>query len=203
MNTKITTFIFDCFGVVCSDVLWNWYGENIEKKGFVDENLKNIFKEFDLGRLSEDDILKYFLKYEGINSSKEKLQEEIDSYLKIDRKLIDVIKEIKSRGFKTVLLSNANAAFFKRKVFVVYPEFKNLFDEIIISSEIGMVKPDKEIFLYALNKINSKPEETLFIDDSKKNIDSASMLGINGLLYTDSNSFSNCIKNFGIDLNNK
>jgi len=197
---KINTFIFDCFGVICDPVLNGWYNENRLKKGFVDENLKNVFEKFDLGELSEEDMIDYFSKYEGVNSSKDELREQIDSLLGIDSNLVKTIKELKNKGYKTALLSNANAAFFNRKVYPTYPEFKNLFDEIIISSEVGMVKPYKDIYLHTLSRIDSKPEESLFVDDSKANVDAAEELGINGFLYTDSDSFLEYVNSLGINL---
>ncbi len=200
MQHKINTFIFDCFGVIYDPVLNGWYKENRLKHGFVDENLESVFKDFDLGKLSEDDIVEYFLKYDGVISTKEKLREEIDSFLKLDNNLADTILKLKNKGFKTVLLSNANASFFERKIYTDYPEFKNLFNEIVISSKVGVTKPDKEIYLLTLEKINSKPEESLFIDDSQTNVDGALRVGMQGFLYTDSNSLAEYIISLGIDL---
>ncbi|MFA6190423.1 MAG: HAD family phosphatase [Candidatus Staskawiczbacteria bacterium] len=194
MNKKINTFIFDCFGVICGSVVGAWYKDNMIKRGKVDENLMAILEQFDLGKISEDSLLSYFLKYEGINATREELRKDIDSYLKLDVKLADIILELKNKGFKTMLLSNANASFFNRLVYSKYPQFKSLFDEIIISSEVEMTKPGKDIYLYGLNKINSKPEESLFIDDRQINIDGAINLGINGFLYTNAESFLDYIK---------
>lgn len=198
MDTKITTFIFDCFGVVCSPVLNGWYKENRLKHGLVDENILNVFQKFDLGQFSEDDIINYFLSYEGVNSTKEKIREDVDSYLHIDNQLVDTIKNLKNKGYKIALLSNGNSSFFERKLYIMFPEFKSLFDEIIISSNIGMVKPNDDIYFYALDKINSKPEESVFIDDNKMNIDAAENLGIKSFLYTDANSFNNYLENLDI-----
>jgi epoxide hydrolase-like predicted phosphatase len=185
----INTLIFDCFGVICDPVLNGWYRDNRLKKGYIDQNLKNVFEKFDLGEFSEEDILDYFSKYSEVDLSKKELREQIDSYLKIDNDLVEVIKECRLKGFKTALLSNANASFFKRKIYPTYPEFKKLFDEIVISSEVGMIKPNRDIYVYTLEKINSKPEESLFIDDSKPNVESAIMLGLEGFVYTDCDSF--------------
>lgn len=189
----INTLLFDCFGVICDPVLYGWYRDHRLNKGYVDANLKNVFEKLDLGESSEEDILDYFSKYEGITLSKEALRTQIDSYLKIDNDLAEVIRELKGKGFKTALLSNAEAAFFKRKVFPTYPDFKNLFDEIVISSEVGMIKPNRDIYEYTLRKIGSKAEESLFIDDSKVNVDAAIALGIKGFLYTECSSFKKYI----------
>ncbi len=194
MNTNINTFIFDCFGVVCTPVLNGWYRENSAKHGFIDENLKDLFKQFDLGVLSEEDIVDRFLKYKGITSTKEQLRDEIDGYLKLNQNLIQVIKMLKEKNFKIALLSNANQAFFERKVYPSYPEFKSVFDEIVISSEVKMIKPNPEIYKLTLQKLGSKPEETLFIDDVQENLDVAISLGMQGFLYTDFQSFADYLK---------
>jgi HAD superfamily hydrolase (TIGR01509 family) len=200
MKKKINTFIFDCFGVICSTPLFSWYKEYMTDRGFTDEKLLDIFRDYDLNRISEEDVAEYFSKYEGITSSKEEIQDQVDGYLKINTKVIDTIKQLKNSNYKIALLSNGNASFFERKIYTDYPNFKNFFDEIIISSEIGIVKPDKEIYLQALKKINSKPEESLFIDDSQTNVDGALNVGMEGFLYTDSNSFIKYIKSLGINL---
>lgn len=198
MNTNITTFIFDCFGVICEPVLSRWYKENVLKKGVVDENLHNVFRQFDLDVLSEDDVVDYFQKYEGVNSTRQEIREEIDGYLKIDESLVKIIKKLKDKGYKTVLLSNGNHSFFERKIYTEYPEFKNLFNEVVISSVVGMVKPNSEIYLHTLNVIGSKPENSLFIDDSKPNVDAAIALGIHGFVYVDSHSFAEHLTTLGI-----
>ena len=200
MNTNITTFIFDCFGVVCGPVLNAWYQEHSKKHDFIDENLSEVFRQFDLGLLSEEGIIDYFSKYRGVTPNKEHLRNEIDNYLKIDGNLVEIIKRLRQKGFKVVLLSNASNSFFERKVYTKYPEFKNLFSEIVISSVVGIVKPDPEIYLHTLNLVESKPEESLFIDDSKPNVDAAIALGINGFVYTDYASFVNYLSMIKIDL---
>ena len=64
-----------------------------------------------------------------------------------------------------------------------------------------MVKPDPEIYLHALDLAKSKPEESLFIDDSKPNVDAAIKLGINGFVYTDYISFADHLSTIKVDLN--
>jgi 2-haloacid dehalogenase len=56
-------------------------------------------------------------------------------------------------------------------------EFFNLFEGIVVSGEEKIVKPGKEIFLLLLDRYNLKAEESLFIDDSLKNVEAARELG--------------------------
>ncbi|PIR04638.1 MAG: hypothetical protein COV57_03370 [Candidatus Liptonbacteria bacterium CG11_big_fil_rev_8_21_14_0_20_35_14] len=57
------------------------------------------------------------------------------------------------------------------------------FDEVIISAEVGINKPDPKIYSLALDKIKSNPEESIFIDDLEKNLEPAKKLGIATILY--------------------
>jgi glucose-1-phosphatase len=59
------------------------------------------------------------------------------------------------------------------------------FDWIFLSYEIGFRKPEKEIFVYAINKTGIAPEKIIFIDDIQEFVNEANKLGINGILYTD------------------
>lgn len=181
----ITTLIFDCFGVVCLPVLNGWYKQHSERTGFVDESLPALYRKFDLGIISEDDVLKYFSEFEGASRDLQKLREEIDSFLGLDADVVETIKELRRKGYKTALLSNGNNGFFERKIYTTYPEFKGLFDTIIISSNVQMIKPGPEVYLHTLEEVGSVPEETIFIDDSQPNVDAAISLGMQGLFYTD------------------
>ncbi len=181
----ITTLIFDCFGVVCLPVLNGWYKQHSERTGFVDESLHALYRKFDLGIISEDDVLKYFSEFEGASRDLQKLREEIDSFLGLDAGVVETIKELRKKGYKTALLSNGNSGFFERKIYTTYPEFKGLFDTIIISSNVQMIKPGPEVYLHTLEEVGSMPEETIFIDDSQPNVDAAISLGMQGHFYTD------------------
>jgi epoxide hydrolase-like predicted phosphatase len=198
--TPITTFIFDCFGVVSDSVIGGWYKKNRLDKGFKDPELREILRQMDLGNLSEEHIVDHFLKYKDMTLSKEELRRDIDGYLKLNEPLAEMIRKLRQKGFKIALLTNANKTFFERKVYPMYPEFKGLFDEIIISSLINMVKPDKDIYFYALEKLKAKPEECAFIDDSAENVKTAVGLGMQGLVFTDNASFTDFVKRIAGDI---
>ncbi len=195
-----TAFLFDCFGVVCDPVLGGWFKKNRLDKGLPDEKLSDVFRRFDLGLMTEDDVADYFRSYEGVRLSREEMWKELDSFHRVHMSMVSIIRQLRAQGFKTSLLSNANNSFFERKVYPGFLEFKALFDEIIISSVVGMVKPDADIYRYALGKIGAKPEETLFIDDAKHNVDAAMALGLQGYVFTDSAAFAAHLLGLGIQV---
>ena len=91
-----------------------------------------------------------------------------------------LVQELKKNGVPVFLLSNISKGFAERA-----GEFPMLrvFDKMVFSAVCGMVKPDREIFQHLCETCEIVPEETIFIDDSQKNIDGAKAYGIHGYLF--------------------
>ncbi|MBI5392693.1 HAD-IA family hydrolase [Candidatus Woesearchaeota archaeon] len=64
--------------------------------------------------------------------------------------------------------------------------------------KIIFVKPQPEIYKIALQKINCKPEETVFIDDMQKYVDGANAVGIHGILFQDAEQLKDDLKKLGV-----
>lgn len=177
MDKKV--LIFDCFGVVVSSLLTRWAKDVLIYKSLPD----NFFVRIDSGELSEQEALLQMAKL--VNREPEVVRKEIDSYFKPNTELISFMKELREKGYRIILLSNAAHSFFERFVFVEHPWFKELFDDIVISAAIKMVKPNSDIYLYTLSKNNLKPEDAIFIDDSEENIIGSEKVGIPSVLFKD------------------
>lgn len=93
--------------------------------------------------------------------------------------LIQCIKEL--CGYKKAQMSNFSSAYQGRCL-----EIDKLFDVNIRSNEVGSRKPEEKIYLITLEKLGLKPEECLIIDDQKQNLKTAQKLGMNTILYTNS-----------------
>jgi len=74
----------------------------------------------------------------------------------------------------------------------------DIFDEVYASNLMGMSKPDPDFYRYILKKEGIKPKNTVFVDDSEENILSAQKIGINSILFTDSESLKEQIKTFSL-----
>ena len=59
----------------------------------------------------------------------------------------------------------------------------DLFDELVISAEVGMIKPDPRIFHLAVDRLGVLPQEAVFIDDMSANVQAACQEGLTGILY--------------------
>jgi putative hydrolase of the HAD superfamily len=62
-------------------------------------------------------------------------------------------------------------------------QIADAFDQILISAEEGIAKPDKRIYHLALERLGAKPEETVFIDDAQVNVQAANDIGMQGVLF--------------------
>ena len=94
---------------------------------------------------------------------------------------VAVLKELDRQGVDLYALSNWSA----EKFALVRPryDFFNLFREIVISGQVKMLKPNREIFEYLLGKIGRPAEECILVDDTFENITAASRLGFQTIHY--------------------
>lgn len=98
--------------------------------------------------------------------------------------MTDILKELKSKGNKLLLLSNISKGFANSYKNVPHiNDILSLFDGLVFSGPIGLVKPNKEIFEHLLEKYDIKAEESIFIDDNAANIKGAETSGIKGYLF--------------------
>jgi putative hydrolase of the HAD superfamily len=91
-----------------------------------------------------------------------------------------LMRELRSAGLRTALLSNSwGLADYPREV------FPGLFDAVVLSAEVGMRKPEEQIFLHAAQLLGLRPQECVFIDDIEVNVTAAEAIGMVGVLHTD------------------
>lgn len=96
----------------------------------------------------------------------------------------EIILKLKNKGKRLFILSNISKSFAEN--YHKNSDVKRIFDLFegkIFSAKIGLTKPNEEIFNYILNNYDLKADETIFIDDSIKNINGARKVGINGYLF--------------------
>lgn len=179
----IKNLIFD-FGDVFLD---------LDKEGAMQKAL-NMFQ---IDVLSDEMIAINCLYEQGLISTSEFIDFYFNHFPKISRQdVIDiwnyVLKEFpkhkleflqklsEENNYKLILLSNTNELHIEWVIRNVsfYEEFKSYFDKFYLSHEINLRKPDKEIYEFVIKENKLKAVETLFIDDTKDNTDTAKQLGI-------------------------
>jgi epoxide hydrolase-like predicted phosphatase len=102
----------------------------------------------------------------------------------VDRTLVEYIRSLRS-NYKTGLISNAWSDL---RDFVVREKIDDAFDKMIISAEVGAMKPKPKIFQIALEQFGVKPKEAVFVDDFYVNIEGCEKVGIKGIHFKDAES---------------
>ncbi len=79
-----------------------------------------------------------------------------------------------------------------------YPldELRQIFDELVISGEVGMRKPDPDIYLDSAERIGRAPSDCAFVDDLDLNVDAARRLGMFGVHHVDAESTAEQLETF-------
>ena len=99
----------------------------------------------------------------------------------IDRDLVELIRSLRGK-FHVGLISNAWSgmrAFLEREMLI------ELFDTVVISAEVRVMKPEAKIYSIALEQAGVKAEEAVFVDDVQANIDACQNIGMKGVLFRD------------------
>jgi epoxide hydrolase-like predicted phosphatase len=94
-----------------------------------------------------------------------------------DEAMIALFRELRAVGVPTGMLSNSWGGEYPRELFL------ELFDAVVISSEVGMRKPEPRIFLHAAQLLGLHPAECIFIDDIGANVAAAEQVGFTGVLH--------------------
>ncbi|MBG02066.1 MAG: hypothetical protein CL470_07335 [Acidimicrobiaceae bacterium] len=111
-----------------------------------------------------------------------------------DEEIIKVVEELRCRGYPVALLTNAVKEF--RPVIEKTIPIYDLFDVIIDSSEVGMRKPEREIYDLTAKELGVANSDCLMIDDLPVNVDGANEAGMTGLLFSDSKGTARKIREY-------
>ena len=180
----IQNIIFD-FGGVFINLDTDAVTRGLNSYGLIapDPDLLSLSEQYEKGEVDSTTFLRRV--QQGIPGSQQERIRQIWNATIADfplRRLDFLIKLKESGRYRMFLLSNTNALHIEQvrenMGKDLFDRFRGCFETFYLSHEIGMRKPDPEIFSFVLDNNGLKPEETLFIDDTKEHIESAAGLGI-------------------------
>ena len=99
-----------------------------------------------------------------------------------DLPMFDLVQDVKAAGVRVALLSNSWGNIYPRE------RIDAVFDLVVISGEVGMRKPNPDIFGHMLGLLDVRPERVVLVDDAEPNTDGAARLGMHAILHTDHNN---------------
>jgi len=191
----IKVIAFDYAEVVAEGPMSKWFRENIHPD---DERLiayREKVHKWDVGKTSLKEVYKSLGEISGI--APELIWERFYEKSLPNEEVLNLIKKLK-KNYKIILFSNFIAELL-RKLLDKYG-ITDLFDEIIISSEHGMKKPDPKFFELLIKRAGVKKTEIIFTDDHIKNVDGANEIGIKAFQFTNAEQLTKDLKTQGVKI---
>jgi putative hydrolase of the HAD superfamily len=198
----ISDIIFDLGGVLL-DLDMQGVGQACQRLGinpelfFVKADEKNtstvcqgisaskVITEYQVGNMTTDQFLALVLSHCKEDITREDVTEAWNACIgTIPKERLDMIHELRRRGFHTHLLSNTNDLHWeeikRRYLSDVGYTCADLFDNVFVSHEMHLAKPDPEIYQAAVRQIGRPAAQCLFIDDTLLNVEGAQREGLQG-----------------------
>lgn len=201
-ESKIKNIVFDVGNVLLS-FEWDAY---LDSLGFSPEVLKamhkatfpsNEWNERDRGALSDEEYFQTFLKKAPEYEKELRLviEKENDSLQVYDYSKT-WIQYLQSKGYRTYLLSNIShhmlTGFYEKMDFI------SKMDGAVFSCEVNILKPEPGIYQALFDTYGLNPEECIFMDDRKENVEAAKKAGMEAFVFTDFKSAAKKLETYGI-----
>lgn len=183
MDLKI---VFDNNGILTTSDAERTHAVVADFLGISKKEVSELFAPFvidlDTGKITQDEFYRRVLAKANFSCPVEKFKEiHLSGYIPKEE-VQEFAKEL-SKKVDIFMLTNFGDIFWNK-----YPEWKldRIFkrQNVFVSSDIGLAKPDPRIYKHVLNKIQCKAENVIFIDDNKDNITAAEALGIQTILFS-------------------
>ena len=191
---NIDTLILD-FGGVIINLDYSKPVDEFKKLGISDskklyskEEQTSLFDSLECGQISDEKFLNEIRKKSNTNDL-ELIKKAWNSILlNIPEERVHLLKKL-SLKYKIYLLSNTNSIHLN-EIISAYGEkkwrnFISIFNEVYFSNQIGMRKPNEDVFFYLIKKNKLDVSKTLFIDDSPQHIKTAKKIGFKTYHLTD------------------
>ena len=175
------------FGGVLTTNVFASFREFCVAEGLDPDAVKRLFREepralelvrgLETGSISEGEFGERFGELLEIED-RTGLVERMFRGVREDERMLEAVRRARAAGIRTGLVSNSmGAGRYDRSVF---PE---LFDGVVISGDVGMHKPQPEIFLLGAERAGVAPEECVFVDDLRENCVGAEAVGMTAVLH--------------------
>jgi epoxide hydrolase-like predicted phosphatase len=175
------------FGGVLTTNVFDSFRDFSVAEGLEPDAVKRLFREQPRARelvrgletsdLSEDEFGERFGELLEIDD-RTGLVDRMFGALREDERMLAAVRRARAAGIRTGLVSNSMGA--GRYDRATFPE---LFDGVVISGDVGMHKPQPEIFLLGAERAGVAPEECVFVDDLRENCVGAEAVGMTAVLH--------------------
>ncbi|HPD97480.1 MAG TPA: HAD family phosphatase [Synergistales bacterium] len=189
---KVKCVAFDFGGVIAEEGFYNGMKAialrfGLDPEETVDMAFRLVFEAgFVEGGCTEDELWDLFRKETGISARDRDLREMVLSRFIVRPWMLQLARSLREDGIITAMLTDQTEWL---KELDGRAPFLDLFDPVLNSWDTGKTKKDPSSFTDLASAVGLKPEEILFIDDNEGNVERASTMGLETILYRDRESF--------------
>ena len=187
LDSNQKALLVDFGGVLTTDI-WSSFAAFCEQRGLDAGAAKQLFRDdpdalatlrgLETGEVEPAEFERRFAALLG--TEPDGLVEGLFAGLQPDQPMLEAVGRARDAGVPTGLISNS-------WVMDHYTdEIRSLFDEVVISAEVGLHKPQPEIYLLAAERLGVRPEDCVFVDDLRENCAGAEAVGMTAVLHRDS-----------------
>ena len=171
----LTTNVFDSFRDFC--VTEGLDPDAVKSLFRADPNARKLVRAVETGEIPEAEFSDRFGDLLGI-TDRDRLIDRLFAGMGPDEAMLAAVKSARARGIRTGLISNSmGEGRYDRGA------FGELFDGVVISGEVGLHKPQPEIYRLGCERIGLAPEECVFVDDLRENCEGAEAVGMTAILH--------------------
>ena len=177
------------FGGVLTTSVWDSFAAFCRDKSLAEDAVLRMFREdpaalaelreLETGRISEDEFERRFAERLGLDDATD-LIDSMFRGMKPSEPMVAAVRAARASGVHTGLVSNSwSTSHYDREL------LDQLFDIAVISAEVGLHKPQPEIYLLASQRVGVEPERCVFVDDLRENCAGAEAVGMTAILHRD------------------
>jgi putative hydrolase of the HAD superfamily len=175
------------FGGVLTTNVFDSFREFAEAEGLEPNVVKELFRsdpealgllrELEKGELTSEEFSERFAPYLGVGP--ERLVERLFAGMRPDEPMVAAVRAARAEGIRTGLISNSwgNGLSYDQE------QLAALFDDIVISGEVSLHKPEPAIFLLSCERLGVEPADCVFVDDLRENCAGAEAVGMTAILH--------------------
>lgn len=175
----VRAILFDCFGVIITDALKPIIEElDVTNPGLA-ERVMDVIHAYNLGLIDNKESSQQIADLMKI--SVDDWRDKIKQGEVKDSRVMSYIQELRMQGYKTALLSNIGQQSLHRRFDL--KELESCFNEVVTSGEVGVMKPDAEIYLHAARILGVDPSQCIMVDDRESQCAGARAVGMQSVQY--------------------